>query len=237
MPATGPRKQKQKNLRGPYSLGAQTMRGWEAGFNYSVHFHNKSYSLVVGLHGMAVPRNYDLFIPKEDFTPALQENFAGNKKLTRTIDMYLSLPILIEKRWLGTKNNCWNISTGVAVGFYPDEIYEGYSSYYVFGQSPVFRMDLLVSSDFKPWLNYVITGGHAWTLRNNNMIRVNLQANYTSFNLAKGDYEITVPGMPVSTGTYNSRLTGAGISLQYIFTSSRKNLLKEFKKSMRKQDF
>lgn len=232
-------KAKTKSTGGPYSVGSQTMRGWEAGFNYHLNFRNKSYSLILGLHGLAIPRNYDIFIPKEDFTPAIQEDYAMNKRLTRTIDMHFSLPVLLEKRLRGTKNNFWNIDAGIAIGFYPDEIYEGWGSFTFNGQpqTPVYTMDLLVSSNFKPWVNYVVSAGHTWILKNSNMLKVNLQANYTGFTLAKGDYEINVQGNPISTGTYASRLSGAGIAFSYILSSSRKQLMREYKKLLKERGF
>jgi len=97
------------------------------------------------------------------------------------------------------------------------------------------RIELLVSSDFKPWLNYLFSGGYVWKLSNNNLLKINLPANYTSFNLARGDYEINVKGQQTSSGIYHSRLSGIGISAHYILTSSRKNLVKEYKKSLKKQ--
>ena len=230
-------KAKTENTGGPYSVGAQTMRGWEAGVNYHIHFRDKSYSLIIGLHGLAIPRNYALFIPKEDFTPPQQEDFSWDKKLTRTIDMHFSLPVLLEKRWQENKNSFWNLNGGVAIGFYPDEIYEGWYHSNGFGQPAIYSMNLLVTGDYKPWLNYIIAGGHNWILRNNNIIRVNLQANHTSFNLAKGDYEVNVPGQPLSTGTYKSRLSGAGLSVTYILSSSRKKMVREYKRELKQKGF
>jgi len=230
-------KAKTKNSGGPYNLGAQTMRGWEAGVNYHIHLTNKSYSFIIGLHGIAAPRNYDLFISKGDFTPPTQEDYVVKKRLTRTFDMYFSLPLLFEKRWQVSHNNHWNLNAGIAIGFYPDEIHEGWSSSIINGQPPAFRMDLLVSSNFRPWFNYLIHIGHSWALRNNNLLRVNLQTNYTSFNLAKGEYQIIVPGKPVSSGTYASRLSAAGVSFNYILTSSRKKILKAYKKELKKSGF
>jgi len=228
-------KAKTESTNGPYQLGSKAMRGWEAGFNYHINF-NKSHSLMIGLHGLASPRTHTLFIPKEDFTPQRQEDYVENKLYNKTIDMYFYLPILFEKRWFAKNNNHWNLNAGVSIGFYPDEIYEVWGGWSGGNpQQPVVTKDLLVTSSFKPWINYVVTGGHTWILRNNNMLRVNLQANYTSFNLAKGEYEVNVPGQPVSTGTYASRLSGAGLAVSYILSSSRKKLVREYKRELKKK--
>jgi hypothetical protein len=231
------KKAKTESTGGPYQIGSKAMRGWEAGFNYHINF-NKSYSLIIGLHGLASPRTHTLFVPKEDFTPPLQEDYVENKLYNKTIDMYFYLPILFEKRWFSKNNNHWNLNAGVAVGFYPDEIYEGWGGWSgSIPQQPVVTKDLLVTSNFKPWMNYMITAGHNWTLSNSNILRVNLQANFTSFSLAKGDYEIAVTGKPISNGTYESRLSGTGISVQYILTSSRKVLVRKYKKELKQRGF
>lgn len=97
-------KAKTTNGDGPYTLNAKTIRGWEAGFNYYIHVRDKSYSFVTGLHGRAIPRNHELFIPKEDFTPVRQADFEAGDKLTRIFDLHFYLPMVIEKRWADKKN-------------------------------------------------------------------------------------------------------------------------------------
>jgi hypothetical protein len=220
---------------GPYELNSQIMRGWEAGVDYFIHFRNKSYSLVLGLHGRSVERNFDAFIPKEDFSPPLQEDIALNKRLTVMTDLHFYIPISVEKRWFASNKNFWNLQGGVAVGFYPDEINEIWTVTPDPSQPPAVYLALLVSSNFQPWINYVIGGGYTWTLGNNNLISAKLQMNYCSFNLAKGGYEFNVPGKPQSSGKYYSRLSGAGISVSYILTSSRKKEIKQFKKALKEK--
>jgi hypothetical protein len=228
-------KAKIESIAGSYHIGAESMRGWEVGFNYHINF-KKSHSLVIGLHGVASPRTHTLFISKEDFTPPLQEDYNTTKRLNKTIDMYFSLPVLFEKRWFAKNKKIWNLNAGIAIGFFPDEFYEGFTSY-SFSLQPIVNKDLLVTSGYKPWLNYVVAAGHNWILSNSNILRVNFQANYTSFNLAKGEYEINVPGKPVSNGLYASRLSGAGISVTYILTSSRRKLVRNYKKELKQGGF
>jgi hypothetical protein len=192
-------KAKTKKTSGPYKIDSQTQGGFEAGLNYHINFRNKPYSLIIGLHGAASARNYTLFIPRDDFSQPRQDDYVDNGALTRAFDMYISAPVLFEKRWMSHKKNLWTLNAGIALCFYPDEIYENWSSYIEDGNggyTELYNMDLLVSNDFKPWLNYLVTVGHAWTLRNYNMFRVNLQACYSSFSITKGDYKVTVPGQP-----------------------------------------
>ena len=64
-------KAKATPLTGAYHLNPHYMNGFEAGPDYHINF-NKSYSLIIGLHGGVAARNFKLFISKFDFDPNLK---------------------------------------------------------------------------------------------------------------------------------------------------------------------
>ncbi len=220
---------------GNYPIGSQTQGGFEAGFNYHINFKNKPYSIIIGIHGVASARNFTLFIPKEDFDPPQQYDYMDNSALTRAFDMHFTLPILFERRWHSYKQNHWSLNGGPVLGYFPDDISEGWGGGIMTpgGYAEVINLELEVTSDLKPWLGFSVNGGHSWLLRNYNMFRADFHFHYTSFNITKGVYQVTVPGQDVTTGTYKGRLSNIGISLNYIFTGANKTLRKEYEKRLR----
>lgn len=217
---------------GEYTLGSSAMEGIEAGANYHYNFNDK-YSVIIGLHGGAAARNFELRISKEDFNPQLQYDLEETGALTRIFDMYIAAPVWFERRWRHKEKNFWNLNAGINVRFYPDEISEGYASNYqdVNGQYVrVLEMELEVGRSFKPWVNYNFGGGYSYFLKNNNFFRLNFLVNLSNTAIADGVYTINVTGKPSSTGTYKSKLSFVGLSLNYILTGTNKRLFKQFKK-------
>lgn len=217
---------------GEYTLGSSAMEGIEAGANYHYNFNDK-YSIIIGLHGGAAARNFELRIPKEDFSPPLQNDVQETGALNRIFDMYLSAPLWFERRWGHKENNFWNLNAGINVRFYPDEISEVYASNYLDENGQFVRvveMELEVGRSFKPWVDYNIGGGYSYFLKNNNFFRLNFIVNLSNTSIANGVYTINVTGKELSTGTYKSKLSFVGLSLNYVLTGTNKRLFKQFKK-------
>lgn len=223
-----------KKQSGPYELRSAHMEGMEAGANYHFNF-NKNYSLIVGLHGGASARNYLLHIPKEDFPSEVNHDYDDNGALTRTFDFYLSAPLLFERRWTHQKTHYWNLLAGVNVRFYPDEFSEFISSRMQTEDGryiEVVSFELEVGNGFKPWLNYNVGGGYTWLLGNHNLLRLNLLGNLSAHQLVKGSYRVSVPGKPLTQGTYSANLSYVGLSVNYIFTAANKRLRKLYEKQL-----
>ena len=220
--------------KGDYQLGSSHMHGVEIGATYHINF-NKYYSLVVGLHGGASARNYLLHIPKEDFDPPAPHDYDDNGAWSRSYDFYLSAPVLLETRWWYHKRKFWNANAGINIRFYPDEIYEitNGASYDGNGDRvQVFTLDLLISSNFKPWLTYAAGGGHSWILGNYNMLSLSFLANFSATKLVDGTYRITVPGQPVTEGTYSAKLSYIGLSINYTLTGANRTLRKLYERRL-----
>lgn len=226
--------QKAKTVRqsGPYSLGAANDLGIEAGVNYFINFNN-NYALIAGAHVGFSGRNFKLFISKGDFTPNLQDNINFMGRQTKDYAIYLSVPMWIERRWPGNKNNMWNVDAGINLRFEPDDAFY----FYDFGgidtngqYNQILKMDGEVGNNLKPWLNYNIGGGYSIFLSNYNFLRVNLLANFSATKVVNFNYTIDVTGKPQSTGTYSSNLSYIGLSINYILTGTNKRLVKLYER-------
>ena len=220
---------------GIYEFGSSADRGLEVGFNYHVNL-KKDLSIIFGLHGGASFRNYKLHVPKEDFSPPLQYDVDDYPKSNREADFYLSAPVFIEKCWVYSKRKTWDVNAGFNIRFYPDDLGEGII-YFIQDANgnnvPAFDLELDVTNDLKPWLDYNIGGGHAWILKNYNIFKLNLLINFSFKNLTRGTYIITVPGKPDTYGTYKGRLSFLGISFNYILTGANKALRKMYERNQR----
>ncbi len=213
---------------GPYTLGSKPVRGVEVGFNYHMNF-DVNYSIIYGIHGGVSVRNYSLFVPKEDFTPQETEDFYESTKSTPTVDFYLSLPVLLERRWMAQKG-FWNVQGGVNVRFYPDQFSETIShmkddnagSWY-----DIIRLELEVGRNHKPWIDYNLAGGYSYLLKNRNLIRLNLIANFSNTSITKGSYLIHIPGQLDSKGSYASRHSYLGLALSYLMGTRNKALRRQ----------
>lgn len=223
-----------KHIQGPYKLGASNTSGVELGLNYYRNF-NKKYTLVTGIHAGASGRTHKLFIRGNDFTPPLSYDVEHGPQLTRIFDLYLSVPVWLQRNWVVKHNRWWYARAGINIRYFPDEISES-SFFSILGDNiqriRVLEIDLEIFQNFTPWVNYNIGGGHTWLLRNNNLLQVGLLANFSATELAAGEYFITVPGKPLSRGEYGSKMSYLGLSLNYIFTRVNRKLSRLYEKEL-----
>lgn len=219
------------NQSGSYPLRASKYSGLEAGGNYFINF-NENYSLILGAHAGFSGRNFKLFISKSDFSPNLENDINFRGRLTKDFDLYLSAPIWFEKRWVKKNNSMWNIDAGINLRFDPNEAFYNYDygGFDINGQYvPVIDMEGYVGNNEKPWLNYNIATGYSVFLSNYNYFRINLIANFSTTKVVNFNYTIDVRDKPQSTGTYSSKLSYIGLSINYILTGTNKRLLKFYK--------
>jgi hypothetical protein len=220
-----------KKSGGPYSLQAENLSGISVGFYYHINI-DKFNSLVTGIQGNAAQRNFTAFIPGKDFAPPEEKDFTEDGSLTRTVDFYLLFPFYYERRILYSEKNQIYFTCGTGIGFYPDEFGETFTVYKASNGTtyPIIETSLEVGNQFKPWLHFLAGIGHNWRLRNNNLIGVSLAYSYSGVELAKGTYEINVPGQPRSTGAYSSSLSNLSIGIHYLFTGTNNKLRKMYLK-------
>lgn len=231
-------KAKTQPLTGNYHLNTSYKHGFEAGPDLYIPINN-SYSLVTGLHGGAAATNYILFIPGSDFNPSMGTDVddRGKGPTTGLWGYYISVPILIQKRWLTGNKSFWNAVVGVNIRYYPlrysvygiEEIYLDANG----DQINVLEIDASFGNNLRPWLNYNIGGGYSILLRNNNYLQCNVLANFSDKKIVNGTYTINVSGKPQSTGTYSANLSYVGLSLSYTFTGANKRLRKLYESRLK----
>jgi len=229
-------KAKATALSGPYHLRTFYTKGVEAGPDYYINF-NKSYRLIVGIHGGVAARNFGLFISKSDFHPNLDFDVNEIGRFTREWDFYMSVPVWIEKQWLTKSNSCWNLIAGVNIRYYPIRYYRDEQELEYPDVNGTFvnvlELDCSIGNNLLPWLNYNIGCGYSLLLQNKNYLQCNLLANFSNKKMVNGTYQINVTGKPQSTGKYSANLAYVCLSFSYIFTGANKRLRKIYEAKLK----
>lgn len=211
---------------GGVDVGATAVSGFQFGVNLHVPI-DQAYSLITGLHLGESGRDYTFTLPKEAFQPALEADYQTGGLITQSADFYLSLPLLLEKRWLQRSGHHWNLQGGLNLRYAFEDFTDNSSGTVVYGsgqREEVYRFDLTIGSGNKPWVNYNLGGGYTRALRNLNLLRLNLVVNYSPKDIVRGTYTVTAPNIPATTGTYAADLSHAGLSFSYILTRTRKRM-------------
>lgn len=215
-----------------YNMHATPQIAFEIGLNYHIHFI-PSLTATIGPRTGMVRRNLQYRVPKEAFTPAAEKDVtSANSLFEKSFDAtYTALQLMMEKRWVKDEKRYWNLSAGfnVRYAFNNSRLYTG--SFVPNTRDTLFGLTLFFGNNNKPWINYNLGGGHAWVLKNNNILQANLLANLSFTQYVKGFYQFTVPGQPVEEGNYGIRGSYLGLSVNYIFTRVNKQLRKKYKNS------
>jgi len=199
------------------------MHGFEAGFSRYSHF-DKDYSLLVGLFFGAFARNFNYAIPGAEFNPRSSGDLTSNTAVSREFDFTGSVPILLEKRWIGNKNGFWDLDIGLTIRYTPyveeteDHIWTDSSN----GHHPYLHLQLTINDRKAPWLNYNVGGGYSWILKNNNLFRTSLVTSLSFTSFVKGTYQFTIRNQPVVEGAYEFKGSYIGLSLSYVLTRSNR---------------
>ena len=215
---------------GNYNMSSSPQLGYEFRFTYYYNI-NPQWSLVSGLYAGVCGRNYLLTIPKQDIDSSLNEDYVDNGAATREKDIfYISIPIGVQKRWWNNKlNGCWFADLGAGVNWSlsieQDMLTE---ELYIPGQGlvQILSMNTTLNNNGKPWLTLNSGAGHQWVLSNKNILSANLNLFLSFSKVARGSYQITVPGQPVSEGEYSVSTTHIGLGVNYIFTGTKKKFKK-----------
>jgi hypothetical protein len=225
------------NQSGDYPVGATRTRGWLLSFKYAINFNNY-YSLITGAEATLAGRNLTTFFNKNDFSPPLIDDYWIGRKGMVTWDMLLSLPILMQKRMIYAKRKYvfaeagirLNFSTGADSDFSSIILMNTNNGYYDGG-----GWDVYANNDAKPWLSYPVNIGHAWLLKNNNLLQLAVCSNISFTKYVNGAYYIDIPGRPLIEGKYSSNGSYIGLSVNYIFTSANYRIRKDYEKKRRSQ--
>jgi hypothetical protein len=213
-----------------YDLGSSHQIAFGGGLNYHQNF-SRDLSLIIGIHMAAPVRNMEYHIPKGEFSPPLEYDLYNFKGISRTAVFLLRLPVTLERRWFSSDDKYTYVSAGISLNYSGME--EERESHMVMDANNqprrYFSMYLQPNNNGKPWLNYHVSGGHSWMLKNKNFLSAGIIANLSLTRFTKGTFSLDVPNQPSVTGHYSLKGSYAGLTVGYIYTGAKKRL-KQIKK-------
>jgi hypothetical protein len=221
-----------KREAGYHPVKAKPAPGILVSFKYQVNFNNH-YSLVTGPEANVLGRNFITFFKKDDFSPPLVNDY-DTKGLNGYFPVFvLSLPVMLEKRWLYDDRKFWladagfrfNVSTGADFYFFTMHVLQTNNNYHNAGGT-----DVIENNDARPWISVPLMAGHAWLLKNNNVMQLILCANISFTKYVNGTYYIDIPGQPLTQGQYSSTGSFIGLSMHYVFTNANYRIRKAYEK-------
>ena len=218
-----------KKLSGNLPVSANATPGLLLGFKYQKNFNNE-YSLITGPEAILSGRNFNTSFSKNDFSPPLASDYK-TKHTSLIQDLVLSLPALIEKRWLYSNTKFlfadagirFNVSLGADFDIYSITLPNTSGGFYQVG-----GVDVYSNNDAKPWISFPINAGHAWLLKNNNLLQLAICSNISFTKYVNGTYQIDIPNQPLTEGRYSSTGSFIGLSLNYVFTNANYRIRKAY---------
>jgi hypothetical protein len=221
-----------KNQTGSHPVSSSATLGLLLSFKYNVNFNN-DYSLVTGPEAMILGRNFFLSFDKNDFSPPLAQDYNIRGRNSYLTALIISLPVLLEKRWVYAKTKYlfggagvrFNFSTGADFDIFSIILKNTNNNYIDVGSVVVFA-----NNDAKPWVSFPVSVGHSWLLKNNNLLQLAICSNISFTKYVNGTYQIVIPGKPLTTGRYSSTGSFVGLSLNYVFTNANYRIRKTYEK-------
>jgi hypothetical protein len=216
---------------GTYPAKSGAAPGLAVGFKYQINFTNQ-FSLVTGPELELLNRNFYVAFGKNDFSPPLTADY-DSRDLNYVLPVaILSLPVLVEKRWLYSHKRFlyagagfrFNVSTGFDLDAIAYTVQQGNQLY------DVAETSVFTNNDAKPWISFPVTIGHSWMLSNFNVIGVGVVADFSFTKYVDGQYWINPPSQPQTAGRYSSTGTYLGLSVRYNFTGTNYRLRKILEK-------
>lgn len=217
---------------GSYPVDTRSSRGEKIGFHYQINLNN-TLSVKSGVEGTLTGRNIITSFKKTDFSPPLKEDFQINRKNSTLKELVLSIPIAMEKRWLYTNTKYFLVNGG------PRLNWSAGGDFNVFlillqdeNNNIIDGGDVLVdaNNEKRPWISLFSNVGHAWLLKNNNILQVLLISNLSFTRYVNGTFSIIVPNQLITTGPYSSNGSFIGLSVNYVFTNANYRIRKAYEK-------
>jgi hypothetical protein len=191
---------------------------YDLGINY-IRYLNQYLSISTGLHFIVGKRNFFADIPSEDINNWDGRNIIEDKELWGS----LRVPLLIEKKFPDKNLNWISIKAGINLrysGLMSDESNEQILVYPPAVR--IFNAEITARNDGKPWITFLGGLSKSFLLNNKNVLSLGVQADLSPTYFLEGNYEITIPNKPVTSGTYKISGSSVGLSIQYIFTGTNK---------------
>ncbi len=221
-----------KKESGSHPVSTKAVIGFLISFKYQVNFNN-GYSLITGPEATLLGRNLITSFDKNDFSPPLIKDYEIKGINSYIPGMVLSLPVLLQKRWLYGSTKYlfadagirFNYSTGADFDIFSIYLQNTNNGFYNAGE-----VDVYANNDAKPWVSFPLNAGHAWLLKNNNLLQLGICSNISFTKYVNGAYMIIIPGKPLTEGRYSSTGSYIGLSMNYIFTNANYRIRKAYEK-------
>ena len=226
-------KAKITRTEGNYRLQSSLRAGYDGGINY-IYNVNKHLLISSGFHVVLGERNFFLNVPSEDVS---RYGVSGHYIIfDKALWGAIRVPLLVEKKMNTTNAGLISLKAGLNLrysGFVTDLVMEGGgiidSNNNV---TRIFSASFSGNNDYKPWITFLAGASKLFVLDNQNILSIGLQADISTTYFFKGNYKITIPGKPVTSGVYKINGTSLGLSLQYIFTGANKRLIRSYQRNI-----
>lgn len=212
-------KAKLERETGEYRVTSTPQPAGELGFNLLCNLNN-NFFFITGLTGTITGRNAIVDVPAHQINPLYPDRFPP--MTISDVDFCATIPFEIEKDWQLEKSRLiyGRIGLNLKYSFGYDE--EGWGNYLTDTSNQhidVFSLDMNSDNHNKPWLTYKVSGGYGWALKNHNLIKLGLVANISFTKFVSGTYQVTIPGHPLTQGSYG--VTGSYLALSFSYTFVR----------------
>lgn len=217
-----------QKVSGDHPVSTTGTPGLLLSFKYRINF-NKYYSLITGPEATLAGRNMVVSFSKNDFNPPLLYDYRMGVMDMYVSDLILSLPVILQKRLLYAKTKYLFAEAGLRLNFSLGADFDGFSIHLRRADSSFFNAggwDVTANNDTKPWISFPINAGHAWLLKNNNVLQLTICSNISFTKYVDGIYLINKPGQPFTQGRYSSAGSYIGLSVGYIFTNANYRMRK-----------
>ncbi len=216
--------QSPNTVKGKFSFGG------EAGIDYYKNFNYKN-SLIVGLNFGIAAREFAYEIPLVDLRnpPINSTTTRGDDYIALSPLFYAAIPIIYEHRWFKEKNGTF-LQIGCNVKFPLNFVSESTSKssltsdrlYYT-----IVSLDEEWQNAFKPTIFLSLGIGKLFILKNNNLVKVNLNTQIATSNFIEANYQFTLPTQTIQNGVFNTNGSLVGLSFSYVLTNSNKNFIQK----------
>jgi hypothetical protein len=221
---------KLKNEIGNYPVKTSFAAGLALSFKYQFNFNN-NYGILFGPEAIVAGRNFITSFNKNDFSPPLENDYNLTGLNSYLADLILCFPVMLERRILYKPSRCvfldggirLNVSTGADLAIFSIVIPDANNGFYDAG-----GVNVYANNDAQPWLSIPLQAGHAWLLKNNNLLQVSICSNISFTKYVNGTYSIEIPGRQLTSGSYSSTGTFIGLSLNYVFTNANYRIRKAY---------
>ena len=206
-----------------YKLRSHLQSSYDIGINY-LHYTKSNLIFSTGLHLIIGKRNFFANIPSEDINNWDGRNIIEDKELWGSI----RVPFSVEKKLNAKKPGCIYVKAGFNFrysGLMSDELNEQLLVYSNNQIVRIFNAEISARNNGIPWITFLAGVSKSFLLDNKNILSLTLQTDISPTYFLKSNYEITIPNQPVTTGTYKINGSSLGLSVQYIFTGTNKQLV------------